>query len=97
MCRFQASLSTVFYLRSRHGAVGIATRYGLDDSGVSSSPGRIKNFQISTSSKPALAYAQLFIQWVSGAFSPGVKRPPRTFLIIKQDPLVGIIPWYENV
>jgi hypothetical protein len=42
--------------------------------GWSSSPGRIKNFLFSTSSRPALAPIQPPIQWVPGVLSPGVKR-----------------------
>jgi hypothetical protein len=65
-------------VESRHSAIGIAAGYGLDDRGVgSSSPGRIKNFLFSTSSIPALGPTQRPIQWVPGAFSPGVKRPRR--------------------
>jgi hypothetical protein len=37
----------------------------------SSSPGRVKNFLFSTSSRPALGSTQLPIQWVPGALSPG--------------------------
>jgi hypothetical protein len=37
------------------------------------SPGRIKNFHFSISSRPALGPTQSPIQWVVGAVSPGVK------------------------
>jgi hypothetical protein len=47
----------------------------LDDGGVGESPGRVKNFLFSTSSRPALRSTQPLIQWVPGALSPGVKRP----------------------
>jgi hypothetical protein len=45
--------------------------------GRSSSPGRVKNFLFSTSSRPALGSTQPPIQWVPGALSLGVKRPGR--------------------
>jgi hypothetical protein len=62
---------------SRVGAVGIASGYGLDDRGLSSSPGRVKNFLFFTSSRPTLESTQPPIQWVPGDLSPGVKRPGR--------------------
>jgi hypothetical protein len=40
-----------------------------------SSTGRVKNFLLCTSSRPALGYIQPPIQWTPRAFSPGVKRP----------------------
>jgi hypothetical protein len=43
----------------------------------SSSPGTIKNFLFSTSSRPALGLIQPPIHWVPGALSPEVKRPGR--------------------
>jgi hypothetical protein len=43
----------------------------------SSSPGKVKNFHFSMSSRPALGSTQPPIQWVPGALSPGVKRPGR--------------------
>jgi hypothetical protein len=40
-------------MRSRDSSVGIATGYWLDDrGGGSSSPGRVKNFHFSISSRP---------------------------------------------
>jgi hypothetical protein len=45
--------------------------------GRSSSPGRVKNFLFSTSSRPALGPIQPPIQWAPGALSPGVKRQGR--------------------
>jgi hypothetical protein len=43
----------------------------------SSSPGRVKNFLFSKSSRPALGFTQPLIQWVPGAPFPEVKRPGR--------------------
>jgi hypothetical protein len=43
--------------------------------GRSSSPGRVKNFLSSTSSRQALGSTQHPIQWVPRALSTGVKRP----------------------
>jgi hypothetical protein len=45
--------------------------------GRCSSPGRVKNFVFSTSSRPNLGSTQPPIRWVPGAPSPGVKRPGR--------------------
>jgi hypothetical protein len=45
--------------------------------GRSSSPSRVKNILISTTSRSALGPTQLLIQLVSGALSPCVKRPGR--------------------
>jgi hypothetical protein len=45
--------------------------------GRSSSPGRVKNFHFSTSSRPALGPTQPPIQRVPGALSPGVNLPGR--------------------
>jgi hypothetical protein len=42
--------------------------------GRSSSPGGVKNFLFSRSSRPALRSTQPPIQWVPRALSPGVKR-----------------------
>jgi hypothetical protein len=41
----------------------------------SSSPGRVKNFHFSISSKPALGSTKPPIQWLPGAISVGVKQP----------------------
>jgi hypothetical protein len=59
---------------SQDSVVGIATGYGLDDRGWSSSPSRGKNFLFSTASRPDLGPTQPPIQWVLGALSLGVKR-----------------------
>jgi hypothetical protein len=40
--------------------------------GRSSSPGRVKNFLFSASSRPDLGFTQTPIQWVPGAIFPGV-------------------------
>jgi hypothetical protein len=45
--------------------------------GRSSSPGTVKNFHSSMSSRLALGSTQSPIQWVPGAFTPGVKRQGR--------------------
>jgi hypothetical protein len=45
--------------------------------GRSSSPGRVKNFYFSTSSRPSLGSTQPPIRWVPGDLSPGVKRSGR--------------------
>jgi hypothetical protein len=56
-----------------HSLVGIVTGYGLDDQGGgSSSPGSVKNFHSSISSRPALGSTQPPTKWV-----PGVKRQRR--------------------
>jgi hypothetical protein len=44
---------------------------------VGSSPGRVKNFLFSTSSRPALGPSQPHVQCVPGALSLGVNRPGR--------------------
>jgi hypothetical protein len=57
---------------SRDSSVGIATGYGLDDQGGgSSSPGGVKDFHFSVSSRPALGSTQPPIIWVPGALSRG--------------------------
>jgi hypothetical protein len=62
--------------RSRGNSVSIVTGYGLADRG-----GRVRapvGARIfSMSSTPVLGPTQPPIQWVSGALSPGVKRPER--------------------
>jgi hypothetical protein len=57
---------------SRDSSVGIATGYGLDDQGgESSSPGRVKNFHFSISSRPALGSTQSPINGYGGLFPGG--------------------------
>jgi hypothetical protein len=63
--------------RSQDSAFGIATGYGLDDRGRSSSPGRVKNLLFSISSRPAMAPTQPPIEWVLGDLSPWVKQLER--------------------
>jgi hypothetical protein len=55
----------------RDSSVGIATRYGLDGSGIESRWGQ----DFPHTSRPALGPTQLTIQWVPDL--PGVKRPGR--------------------
>jgi hypothetical protein len=43
--------------------------------GRCSSPGRVKNFIFSTSSRPVMGATQPPIQWVPGCLSLGAKRP----------------------
>jgi hypothetical protein len=81
----EGSFFTLFHLfilyssiMSRDSSVGIATGYGLDEKGGgSSSPGRVKNFHFSISSRPALGSTQPPTKWVPGALSPGVKQQGR--------------------
>jgi hypothetical protein len=79
-CKFPIFFSQIpLPVRSRDSAVGIATGNGLDEGprSRSSSPGVVKNFLFSTSSRPALGSTQPPIQWVSGPLSPGAKRQGR--------------------
>jgi hypothetical protein len=56
------------------GAVSIATWLRAGQlKGQSLSPGRVKNFLFSMSSRPILGPTQLPIQWVSGGSFPGGK------------------------
>jgi hypothetical protein len=65
-------------LGSRDSVVGIVTGYRDGRPRVRSlSPGRVKNFLFSISSRPALGPTQPPSQWVPGALSPGVERPGR--------------------
>jgi hypothetical protein len=62
--------------------------------GRSSSPGRVKNFLFSTSSRPALRFTQPPIQWVQGDSFPGVKWPGR-----ETDTHLQLVPrsrWYGS-
>jgi hypothetical protein len=63
------------FVLSPDSVVGIATTG--TPRGRSSSPGRVKNFIFSKSSRPALRFTQSLIQWVPGALYSGVKRPGR--------------------
>jgi hypothetical protein len=61
--------------------VSTATSYGMDEQGVGDSEieslYRVKNFLFSKSSRPALGPSQPLVQCITGAVSPGVKRPGR--------------------
>jgi hypothetical protein len=56
----------------RHSSVGIATRYGMDGSGIESRCGR----DFPHPSRPAPGPIHSPVQWGTGSF-PGVKRPGR--------------------
>jgi hypothetical protein len=76
--KYRNIILVFLFLMSWNSVVGIATGYGLDDGGVGvSSPGRIKNFLFSTSSRPVLGSTKPPIRWVMGALFPEVKRPGR--------------------
>jgi hypothetical protein len=63
------SVSTDFTMRSRYSDWLRAGR----PRGRSSSPGRVKNFHFSMSSRPALGSTQPPIEWVPGGSFPGGK------------------------
>jgi hypothetical protein len=63
-----------YHSRSRDSVIGIATGSGWPR-GRGSSPGRVKNFLFSTSSRSTLGSTQPSMQCVLGALSTGVKRP----------------------
>jgi hypothetical protein len=66
-------------LRGRNGtgiAQWLALGYRLDDQGFESRQG-MGIFLFTTASRPALGPTQLFIEWVPGALSLGVKWPGR--------------------
>jgi hypothetical protein len=72
------TVSSLFYLfitSSLVGEAGIAQSMGWTTKGSISSPGRVKNFLFSASSRSVLGSAQAPIQRVLGALSPGVMRP----------------------
>jgi hypothetical protein len=61
---------------SQDSADGIATGYGLDGRGIrSSSPGKVKDFPLDMSSRPALGPTQPPGRKVPGALSPVAKQP----------------------
>jgi hypothetical protein len=58
--------------RSPDSVVGIATGYGLDDTGVGIlSPSAVNNFLFSTLSRPGLGPIQPPVEWLPGALSRG--------------------------
>jgi hypothetical protein len=60
------------FITNRDSTVNIATGNRLDDlGGRSSSPGSVKNFLFSLSSRPAVGSTQPPIQWVRGVKRPG--------------------------
>jgi hypothetical protein len=67
--------SSKMRVRTGDSAVGIAT--GWRQRGRSSSPGRVKNFLFSTSTRLVLGPTQPPIQPIPGVLSPEVKRPER--------------------
>jgi hypothetical protein len=76
----QANCNSYRRLGSAHADRAMLSRYSdwlraRRPRGRSSSPGRIKTFLLSTSSRPILGSTQPPIQWVPGSLSPGVKRP----------------------
>jgi hypothetical protein len=72
-CLNNKALCHVGVWRSRASIVNIATGYRLDDGWVGVlSPGSVKNFLFSTSSRPPLWSTQPPIQWVPGTTSPDV-------------------------
>jgi hypothetical protein len=62
------------YTLSRHIRDNLGSMGAGRPSGRNSSPGRVKNFLFSKSSRLALGSTQPPIQWVPEALSPGVKR-----------------------
>jgi hypothetical protein len=69
---------TVYQIRSQDSVVGIATGLLAGRSrGQSSSPGMVKNFQFSISSRPTLGPSQPPNQCAPGDLSLWVKRPGR--------------------
>jgi hypothetical protein len=74
-CNFHDGVEIVFLLtRSRDSSVGIATSYGLDEQGSgSSSPGRVKNFHFSISSRPARVHPTSYKMGTGGKAAMAVK------------------------
>jgi hypothetical protein len=82
---------------SRECSVSMATGYGLD--GQVSIPSSGRDFFFSTASRPALGPIQTPSQSVSGAFSPGMKRPgrevdnsPPSSIEVKKDGAIRPLP-----
>jgi hypothetical protein len=75
--RFILIPSQIFKILPRFDVLLLAYFRAGRPTGRSSSPGRVKNFLFSTSSRPALGPTQPPIQWVQGTLSTGVMRPGR--------------------
>jgi hypothetical protein len=58
---------------SQDSVVGMVTGYGLDDQGVGIRAPVGSRILSSLSSRPALGFTQLPIQWVAGPRSPGYR------------------------
>jgi hypothetical protein len=83
--------------KSRDSSVGIATGYGLNDHGDgSSSPGRVKIFHFSISSRPTLGSTQRPIKWVPGAKRQGLEtdHSPPTSAEVKKMWIYTSTPLY---
>jgi hypothetical protein len=75
-------------LGSRDSSVGIATGYGLDDQeGGSSSPGRVKNFHFSISSRQALgSFPEVKLQGREADHSPPTSAEVKKMWIYTSTP-----------
>lgn len=65
------NLITLLTVESRCSTFGIATDYGLHDRGLSSSPGKVKDFHIYKSFRLVLGLNQPSEQWIPGHLSRG--------------------------
>jgi hypothetical protein len=87
LCLFFGEGGLHWHWRCQDSIVGIATVLWVRrPSSRSSSPGRVKNFLFSKSSRPALEPTQPPIQWVPGALSPGCEAdhsPPASVEVKK--------------
>jgi hypothetical protein len=71
----------------RGSVIGIATAYGVG----SPSPGKVKSFYLSISSRPAMGYTRPPVYYVPGTLSPEIRRqgreadhsPPTSVLVKK--------------
>jgi hypothetical protein len=78
-CRKVAIFSSLGFRKLRNVTQGLGSRNSDwlragRPRGRSLSPGRVKNFLFSTSSRPAVGSTQPPIKWIQEALSPGVKR-----------------------